>query len=166
ETPAPRPMRGRRLTVAAIAAFAVFAVVPLAVVAAVPPLHDLGTTAVRVNQSEVPVTSRVTPSASVQGGAVHLDSKRDKPSPAAVFYTVLRAKGANKGLGCAGLQNNAADDCRLFMDTAGTTHTTSLVDHPGKGDWTYRIGVSANWLNDVTLGDVYVVGRPITVSVP
>jgi hypothetical protein len=166
ETPAPKPMHGRRLTAAVVGAFAVFAAAPLAVVAAVPPLHDLGTTAVRVNQSEVPVTSKLTPSASVEANAAHLSWQRDKPGPASVFYTVLRAKGANKGLGCAGLQNNASDDCRIFMDTASTTHATSIVDRPGKGTWTYRIGVSANWLDDVTLGDVYVIGPPVTVTIP
>src|SRR5262249_23286260 len=146
-------------------AFALFAVVPLALAAAVPPLHDSGTTAVRVNQSEVPVTSRVMPTASVQGGSVQLAWKKDKPKPAAVFYTVLRAKGPNTGLGCAGRLNNGSDDCRLYMDTPTTTHATSFVDRPGKGSWTYRIGVSANWLDDVTLGDVYVVSPPVTVTV-
>ena len=164
--PPPEPARGRRLTVAVVVAFAVFAVAPLAVVAAVPPLHDSGTRAVRVNQSEVPVVDRVAPTASVQDGGVHLAWKRDKPAASSVFYTVLRAEGANKGLGCAGLLNGASEDCRLFMDTPATTHATSLVDHPGKGTWTYRIGVSANWLDDVKLGDVYVVSPPITVTVP
>jgi hypothetical protein len=32
--------------------------------------------------------------------------------------------------------------------------------------WTYRIGISANWLDDPHFGDVYVFSRPVTVSVP
>jgi len=164
--PAPQPTPGRRLTVALVTAVAIFAVVPLALAAAVPALHDSGTTAVRVNQSEVPVTAGVTPTASVQDGAVHLAWRKDKPSPASVFYTVLRAKSPNTGLGCAGRLNSASDDCRIYMDTPTTTHATSYVDRPGAGTWTYRIGVSANWLDDVKLGDVYVVSPPVTVTVP
>ena len=162
---APAPARGHRLTVALLTAVAVFAVAPLAVVAAVPPLHDSGTTAVRVNASEVPVTSRVTPTTSVEGSGVRLTWRSDKPASTSVFYTVLRRKGANAGLGCAGRLNNASDDCRLYMDAPTATHATSYVDHPGAGTWTYRIGVSANWLDDVKLGDVYVVSTPVTVTV-
>jgi hypothetical protein len=54
----------------------------------------------------------------------------------------------------------------LFGDTVDTTKTTSFVDHPGPGTWTYRIGVSANWLDDPKLGDVYVVSRAVPVTVP
>ena len=36
----------------------------------------------------------------------------------------------------------------------------------GKGTWTYRIGVAANYLDDAEGGDVFVVSRPATVKVP
>ena len=65
---------------------------------------------------------------------------------------------------CAGTR--AADQCRLYPDLTAATRGTSYVDRPGKGTWTYRIGVSANWLDDERLGDVYVVSRPETVTVP
>jgi hypothetical protein len=157
---------GRRYTVALATAGAVFVVAPLAVVAAVPPLHDSGSEAMRVNASEVPVSSHVTPTASLDGSKVRLAWKSDKPAPGAVFYTVLRTKGANAGVGCAGRLNGAADDCRLYAEAPAATAATSYVDEPGAGTWTYRIGVSANWLDDFKLGDVYVVGKPVTVTVP
>jgi hypothetical protein len=52
------------------------------------------------------------------------------------------------------------------VETRATTKGTSFVDNPGPGTWTYRIGVSANWLNDLQLGDDYVVSPPVTVRLP
>jgi hypothetical protein len=51
------------------------------------------------------------------------------------------------------------------METVASTKATSFVDRPGPGTWTYRIGVAANWLNDPNLGDVTLLGRPVTVTV-
>jgi len=46
------------------------------------------------------------------------------------------------------------------------TRSTSLVDHPGSGTWSYRVAVSANWLNNDRLGDVYVLSGPVVITVP
>jgi hypothetical protein len=52
------------------------------------------------------------------------------------------------------------------MDLVPTaTRSPSFVDRPGPGHWTYRVGVAANWLNDPTLGDIYVVSQPVSVTV-
>jgi hypothetical protein len=79
---------------------------------------------------------------------------------------MLRGKGSGSGVGCAGRLRNSADNCELFMAQVGTTRSTSFDDRPGPGSWSYRIGVSANWLNDPTLGDVYVVSEPVSVTIP
>jgi hypothetical protein len=152
-----------RLLVIATAAL-LFVVAPLAVVAATTPLHDRGAIAVRQADSLVPVSSAVGPKASVSDGTVHLTWNARPARPAAVFYRVLRANWS--GMSCANTPAQAADDCRLFMDSPASTHATSFDDHPGKGRWTYRVGVSANWRDDPSLGDVYVVSAPITVDVP
>jgi hypothetical protein len=60
----------------------------------------------------------------------------------------------------------AADQCRIYPEAVATARTNSYVDHPGPGTWTYRVGVAANWLDDEKLGDVYVVSRPATATVP
>jgi hypothetical protein len=52
------------------------------------------------------------------------------------------------------------------MESRAAINTTSFVDDPGRGTWTYRIGVSANWLNDLQLGDDYVISPPVTVRIP
>jgi hypothetical protein len=159
-------LAGRRLTVALAVALVVFAAVPLAVIAATPQLHDKGSKAVRYNDSLVPVSRTAKPHPRVNAGAIELSWKPPGSAGTQMFYRVLRApKAAGGDVTCGGRQN-AADDCQLYMDPVGTTAGTSFVDRPGPGTWSYRIGVSANWLNDFKLGDVYFVSRPITVTVP
>ena len=88
-----------------------------------------------------------------------------EPGTASGFYHVLRRKGA-PDVACAGRVNDSSNDCSLFTDSLTTTPGTSFTDRPGAGTWTYRIGVAANWLDDPTLGDVYVVSKPVIVTVP
>jgi hypothetical protein len=162
--PAPaQPDRpGRRLTIAVVAAFAVFAGLPLGVVAAVPRLHDQGHLALRTPDTLIPVSGSVQLSKS--GDAVRLTWHGMKPSTARAFYHVLR--GRQPDTFCGGRVNNSADDCVLVNQSLATTRGTTFVDHPGPGSWTYRIGVAANWLDDPTLGDIYVVTKPTTLTLP
>jgi hypothetical protein len=156
---------GRRLTAAVAAAAVVFAAAPLAVVAAVPPLHDDGRQAVSQPTVLIPVNPAIAPRAEVAGHTVRLSWHATAPRPAAVFYRILRGGGPTGGFACAGTPSGAADQCRIYMDAAGAARSPSFVDRPGPGRWTYRIGVSANWLNDFGYGDVTVVSRPVTVTV-
>jgi hypothetical protein len=159
---APR-LTDRRLKAALVTAAAVFLIAPVAVVAAVPPLSDEGRRAVRQGDTLVPVSARVAPRATADGDGVRLSWRARPAKGTEVFYRVLRAPGENS-TGCAG--GSGADDCRLYMDAPAATRSTSYVDRPGSGTWTYRVGVSANWLDDFRYGDIYVVSEPVTVSVP
>jgi hypothetical protein len=58
-----------------------------------------------------------------------------------------------------------ASDCRLEMAVLGVTTSTRFVDKPPPGRWVYRIGVSANWRDDPTDGDVMWLSRPSAVAV-
>jgi hypothetical protein len=170
--PAPRPLGldRRKLTLAFAAAVAVFAVLPLGVIAAVPRLHDGLQSAVRVggNESLVPVSSSIGLAAKAEQGTVRLDWAPRDSGAASVFYRVLRKQGAGPGGGggCPGRLRNAPDSCQLYMDDVGSAVTTSFDDRPGRGTWTYRVGVAANWLDDPSLGDIYVVSAPARVTVP
>ena len=167
--PGPPALRltGRRLTLAMGAAAVVFAAMPLAVIAAVPPLHDGGRKAVIYGGGILPVSSHVALHAAVDtGGAVKLSWRSESGRPAAVFYRLLRVSPSKGGVFCAGRSSRAADDCRLYTDTLTSTRATSYLDSPGPGTWIYRLGVAANWLNDVNYGDVTVVSPPVTVTVP
>jgi hypothetical protein len=154
----------RRLTVTVAAAFFVFAVLPLGVLAAVPRLHDQGGLAVRAPDTLIPVTGTV--QASVANGTVHLTWKGLKPGTARAFYHVLRRSLATTDVNCGGRINNSADNCILYTESIATTRATSFVDRPGPGRWIYRVGVAANWLNDPTLGDLYVVTQPAELELP
>jgi hypothetical protein len=166
----PRPsvasplLSSRRLTMSVVAAAAVFAVVPLGVIAAVPPLHDSGTRTVQVGISLLPVLNEVEPHVTASGDSVRLTWRAQPTRGGKVFYRVLRGRGDD--VACGGRLNNAADDCRAFADDVGSTRGTEFVDHPGRGIWTYHVGVAANWLNDPKLGDIYVVSQPVSISVP
>ena len=97
---------------------------------------------------------------------MHLTWRDRAAGTAAGFYRILRTSGSNGGVACAGRRNGSSDNCVLYVDSVGTTKGTSFVDHPGRGTWTYRVGIAANWLDDPTLGDVYVVSSPVSVSTP
>jgi hypothetical protein len=157
---------GRKVRIALVASVAVFALFPLAVIAATPRLHDGGANAVRAGDNLVPVSAAINPRASAVNGRVQLAWNQRPAKTASVFYRIMRANGSNAGLSCANTPGTSSDDCRLFMDAPGAATTTSFIDQPGPGTWTYRIGVSANWLNDTGLGDVYVVSPPVVVTVP
>ena len=161
-------LNGRRLSVALAAAVLVFAVLPLGVIAATPRLHDLGQLAAKVgNQgSLIPVSSALGITASTRGKLVHLKWRSRSSGAASVFYRVLRTKGSGGGVACAGRLRNSSDNCVLFADEVGSVRSPTFDDQPGPGSWSYRIGIAANWLNDPSLGDVYVVSAPVSVTVP
>jgi hypothetical protein len=156
----------RKRTFAFAAAVAVFVVAPLGVVAAVPPLHDSGRKAVRQGDpgTLLPVSAVIAPRATVEGDGVRLSWRPQPAGASRVFYRILRTPGRSAAL-CGGRPENAADDCRIYMDAPAATHGISFLDRPGPGTWTYRIGVSANWLDDFSLGDIYVVSQPVSVTV-
>jgi len=160
----PSPLLGGRArSIAFLAAVLVFAALPLGVIAATPRLHDGGRLAVRLGDSLLPVSSAVGIAASTDGSVVHLRWRPGSSNPASVFYRVYRAKGVD--VACGGRLRNSSDDCRLYTDEVGSVRVPTFADRPGPGNWTYRVGVSANWLNDLQLGDVYVVSPPLTVTV-
>jgi hypothetical protein len=159
------PPRSRSFGIALTAAVVVFTIVPLGVIAATPRLHDSGRQAVRLGDSLIPVTS-IGLQAAAEGAAVHLSWRPQVPAGSSVFYGLLRTKAAaGNGVLCAGKPAPASDNCELVVNAVTTTKLTEVVDRPGRGTWEYRVGVAANWLNDPSLGDVYVVSPPVTVTV-
>ena len=150
----------RRLTLAVAAAAVVFAVVPLGVIAATPRLHDGGKRALQLGISLIPVSTTIDPHAVSAGDGVRISWRPQQTHGGSLFYHVFR--GHQPDVGCGGRLNGAAEDCRLYADDVGATRSSTFVDHPPPGVWTYRVGVAANWLNDPTLGDVYVISPPVS----
>ena len=158
------PLAQRRLTTAVAVAIALFAVAPLTVIAAASPVHSQGKTAVRLGDILIPVSSKLAPSAAVDGSTLRLAWRRQSAGSARVFYRILRTS-APTDVACGGRLGNAAEDCRLYTDAHAVTRGTTFVERPGAGTWTYRIAVAANWLNDEQYGDIYVVSSPVKVHV-
>jgi imidazolonepropionase-like amidohydrolase len=126
-------------------------------------LKDSGRQAVLFDDNLLPVSSDVGLQANAANGAVHLSWHAQHPGATSVFFRVLRAKSSTD-VSCAGTR--AADQCQLYTESVAVTRAGSYDDRPGPGTFTYRVGVSANWLDDPRLGDVYVVSPPLTVTVP
>jgi hypothetical protein len=161
----PKPWRVPTRLVVVVCAFLVafLSLFPIALVAATKPIRAPRPSAFDVNAILVPESSAIRLHARASGGVVHLDWTAARPSTSSVFYSVYRTK-SSVDVFC-GPVHNAPDFCQLYSDKLGTTRATQFVDHPGTGTWTYRIGMSANWLNNTTLGDVYVVGPSTTVKI-
>jgi hypothetical protein len=155
-------VRPQRLTLAVAAAALVFALVPLGVIAATPPLRDGGTNAVQLGISLIPVSRTIDAHAVRVADGVRIAWRPQTTRAASLFYRIFRGRGAD--VVCGGRLGHAADDCRLFADDIGTTRSSEFIDHPPPGAWTYQVGVSANWLSDPALGDVYVVSPPLAVA--
>ena len=110
------------------------------------------------------------------GGAVSISWPSQGDSATNVFYRVLRMPALAQdpenqsnpllvdGVNCLRRRSGAAD-CRLKMETIAVTRGAGFVDRPAPGKWSYRVGVSANWLDDADLGDVVLVSRPATVTI-
>jgi len=161
----PPLLAGRRLTIAFAIAVLAFAALPLGVIAATPRLHDGGRQAVHLGDSLIPVSPAVGLTATTRETVVHLEWRPRPVAATAIFYRVLRAKGS-VDVGCAGRLRNSSDNCQLYVDEVGTVRAPAFDDRPGSGSWSYRIGIAANWLNDPSLGDIYTVSPPVTVTIP
>jgi hypothetical protein len=150
----------RRLTLAVAVAAVAFAVVPLGIIAATPRLHDGGEQALQLGISLIPVSRTIDPQAVGVADGVRISWRPQRTPRGSLFYHVFRAQEPD--VGCGGRLNGASDDCRLYAVDVGATRSSTFVDHPPPGAWTYRVGVAANWLNDPTLGDVYVISPPVS----
>lgn len=140
---------------AAAAALTIF--VPLTWAALATPLSS-GSRAVIANGVLVRVDERLAPRATATAtGTVLTWSQRGYG--ASSFYRVLRAP---LGADTVCVETGGALDCTLEMETIGSTRSARHVDPEGDGRYTYRIGVAANWRDDLEGGDVFVVGPAVT----
>jgi hypothetical protein len=168
-----------------VAAAALFALVPLLLVLVFQPLQSRDVTKYFVQNVDVPVDPSFDVSVTEAPDGQQITWRPPRSAAARVFYRVFRAPtpqlawlGGNGGAGDPTLPKGiegirclpptgGAKDCRLEMELIGTTTGTSWVDpdHPlPAGRWTYRVGLSANWLNDLNGGDVMLLSRPVTIS--
>ena len=170
----PTRRAGRRvLAVAAV----VLVVLPLIFVAGTTPQSTAEAVSYPFQDVYVPVRDFGLKVANV-GGRQVLTWKRPYSGKTAVFYTILRSRpvapdpssnGDRKaidGLACRDRQHGAPLNCLLYMDHLSSVPQERYIDRAPPGRWTYRVGMTANWKNDLSLGDIMIVSKPVTVNVP
>jgi hypothetical protein len=137
---------------------------PIALVAATKPVRGPDPDAFILNATLVPTSGSFAPSAHVSAGAVRLRWRPVTSSAGTTSYTIYRAP-PNLDVVC-GHTRHAPDRCGLYSQKAGTSRTTAFTDRPPPGTWVYRVGTTANWLDNPQFGDVYVSSGPVQVTVP
>lgn len=157
--PTVRPLSNKIVAVAAL----VLGAVPLAAAAAVRPIEGQGK-AVEVNGIAVPVDSGIALEAAARRESVQLRWRRIGTGSTQVFYRVLRSRGGTDA-DCI-VHAGGVKRCLVAGHAVRTTRGYTAFDRPGRGKWTYRIGVGANHLDDPRAGDVFLVSRPVTVTLP
>ena len=167
--PSRRP--GRR--VLAVAG-AVLVLLPLIVVAGANPQSSADAVTYRLQDVYVPVQSfRLQVEESGDERVLAWDAPYSGRTN--VFYTVLRSRPVApdpendnrrtvEGLSCKERLHGAPLNCDLVMDHLTTTTARQFVDRPPPGRGTYRVGMTANWVNDTSLGDVMIVSDPVTTG--
>jgi hypothetical protein len=141
----------------------VLSLFPIALVAATKPIRGSNAHAFVLGKTLVPVSGAFHPQAEVTGRIVQLRWDAVRSRAGSTTYTIYRRAGPIDVF--CGPIRNAPDLCTMYADVVGTTRTTTFVDHPPKGTWTYRIGLTANWLDDPHAGDPYLFSRRVVVNV-
>jgi hypothetical protein len=160
--PAPPPWIPSRRVL--IGAAVLLALVPFAAAAALRPVQGPQRVVI-TNEIAVPVDSGIGLRATVASdGSVRLRWHAEGEGATRVFYRVLRQSGTDDTADCA-TQGGAAK-CSYAGDTALATRGTTAVDRPLAGTWSYRIGVAANWIDDPSRGDIFLLSPKRVVRVP
>jgi hypothetical protein len=155
----------RRLVIAvSVALVAALSLFPIALVAATKPIRGSNAQAFVLGATLVPTSAAFHSGLDVAGGVVRLHWRPVRSSAGTTSYTIFRRSGS-QDVFCGPIAN-APDLCTLYADRVGTTRTTAFVDRPGAGTWTYRIGETANWVDNPKFGDVYVFSRALSAHVP
>jgi hypothetical protein len=157
--PSTRPLLSARIrTNALVAAVLGTAVVPMAAWAIAKPIRS-GPPVIRaaiLQQPPIPLGVDIGLRAQRTGKRVTLTWRAQRPAGGPVFYTIFRQAPGTSLYSCN--PGSAAQYCALTLTNLGTTRATTWSDpKPPAGASSYYVGVTANWLNDLTQGDVYVL---------
>jgi hypothetical protein len=145
---------------AVAAAAVVLGLVPLAVVAVARPVRG-PELAVTVNEILVPVDGEAVDLQTSRDGIGQRLTWRTPTKLARVFYRVYRTQGPGADTYCF---ETGATQCKLSMIELQTTRDTSFFDRSPERGVTYRIGVAANWEDDLAQGDVFLLSAPVRAA--
>jgi hypothetical protein len=160
------------------AALVVFGLLPLLLFLVFSPLHDRTAVKYFAQNVMVPVDRSFTVTVGRGGGGELVEWKPQQSPGVRRFYRVFRVRprrsapdptlpAGRDGIRCldaSASPHDRAADCRLEMKYVGSTRMSRFVDKPPAGPWTYRVGLAANWRDDVTIGDVLLLSAPGRLS--
>jgi hypothetical protein len=160
--PAFAPIAPRRAWMLVGVVVAITAVLPIAAFAAVDSHGTLAPATTGPTNMPVPANVDVGLRATVSGSRVTLAWRSESSFGGPVFYRIWR--GHTDGFTCS--TGSGAKLCNVALPEIAVTHATNLGDRPGPGRWFYRVVVAANWLDDPSYGDPYLVSSAAAVHVP
>jgi hypothetical protein len=172
----PAPIRAVRWPRSAVVALAVLLATPLVLTAVLEPSDGTGAAKLPVRSLFVPIQQDFGLGVQSVEGGLDLTWRHEQPQTAESFFIVYRsplefpkdgdpARVVRQGVLCEPSQGGAAR-CTIEMEEVGRTREARFLDRaPPPGTWTYRIATAANWLDDESAGDPFVVSRPLNVSV-
>lgn len=150
----------------AVAVVMLFGIVPIALAAGLPTLKTTDTISYYTQPSGLSAPFGVDTGWRVRlthtGGRVAITWPAQHPIGGTMNYVVLRAP-EDDDLYCAPTHGGA--QCQLLGKQVKATRGTSFVDHVGAGTWNYRVAAVASWIDDPTAGDIYVISKPLNVTV-
>jgi hypothetical protein len=127
------------------------------------PPPDYLVRALGVDQIEVPVDADIVSLDVRREGDANVLTWTDSTSRARTFYRVYRAS-QSRSFSDMVCDRHGVDRCELRAETLVTTREHRYVDPDPPADASYRIGVAANWLDDVNRGDVFAISPPVAPS--
>jgi len=165
------PLRVRLRTLAAIGA-AVFAI-PALLFLVLPSDDTERAGMIQLRSLFLPIDPDFRPRGQALGdGTVRITFAKAEHSGIRPFYVLLRSPRryvfpatddvVTQGLRCR--DPGHAIRCTIEMEELDRSRFTVFRERPPAGDWTYRVGVSANWLDDIEGGDILVVSEPLDVA--
>ena len=148
-------------------AFAFLGLLPLVVAAAIP--RNGAYRAIRNNSHNLYVPVDRSFHVAAQAGASGVALTWPDPGSGSVkpVYLVLRTKAgttSDEGVNCTP-RPGGVPPCVIAMDELGYATARHFVDHPGAGNWVYRVALAASYNNAPNVGDPLLYSGPVQVTV-
>ncbi len=170
----PAPLRVVRWSRRALIPVAILLAIPLVASALLPPSKGQGAAKLPLQSLFLPIDQDVGLAVEPLEDGLDLSWQAPKPWSADSFFIVYRSpleytlsegdpRVIRQGKLCE--PTGHAPRCTIEMTEVGRTRGSRFVDRVGPGQWTYRIGTAANWLDDESRGDPFVISQPLNVSV-
>jgi len=169
------PLRGIRWPRAVVVAVAIALAVPLVASAALPSSNGKTTAKLPLQSLFLPVEQDFGLAVTGVEGGLELRWRTPEPLGASTFLIVYRSpieyhlnatdpRVVHQGVLCE--PTGHAPRCTLEMEeVARTRENRIVVQDPGRGTWTFRLGIAGNWRDDESLGDPFVISAPRNVLV-